>query len=239
MSEEEENNYKQEEERSWPKWWIVFPILLALSLAGNGFLYYKYYKSTHNENGQSYEVLYKDALAKHEIEKAELNQELMDVKSQLEAAIQNNSSLAGFNDSLKAQLDEKSLRIGQLIQKASMGDPVALRKAREEIASLKEINLIFQSQNDSLIQSNSDLIAKVLETESNLNDIKVKTQMLEDQKAVTDEKIKNSTLAVADLRVVGIRQRGSKEEETFKAKRVSRLNISFTLLENELVPFII
>ena len=52
---EEENNYNNEvnDGRRWPSWWIAFPVILALSLAFNGFVYYKYYNATHTADGKT------------------------------------------------------------------------------------------------------------------------------------------------------------------------------------------
>ncbi|MCB9250980.1 MAG: hypothetical protein H6605_00800 [Flavobacteriales bacterium] len=232
---EEQNNQENESKGRWPKWWILFPILLVLSLAANAFLFYKYYSATHNSKGQSYEELYKDAIAKHEIEKAELNNELADLKLQLENAILSNTSLLGYNDSLKLQLDEKTIRIAQLIRQSSYSNPAAIKKAREEIESLKNINALLRSENDSLIINNSELIARILESENNYNESKLISERLEQEKISVAKKIDETGLSVSDLKVVGIRKKGSKEEETYKASKSSRLEISFALLPNELV----
>jgi hypothetical protein len=233
----EENNYNNEEEsgRSWPKWWIAFPVLLILALASNGFLYYKYYKTTHNKDGKSYEEQYKEIVGKYNTEKADLNRELSEIKLQLEQATLNNSSLMSFNDSLKIMLDAKTMEIARRIQSSGAGNPGALRRAQADIEKLKELQRLLESQKDSLSQSNHELITKILETEASFNEAKNKSKMLEDQKNLVDEKIKNSALNVADLRVVGIRQKGAKEEETYKASRVNKLYISFTVLANELI----
>lgn len=232
-----ENSYENEEEngRSWPKWWIAFPILLVLALASNGFLYYKYYKTTHNSDGKSYEDQYKEIVAKYNTEKAELNRELSEIKVQLEQATLNNTSLLSFNDSLKILLDQKTMEIANRIRTAGAGNPGALRKAQADIERLKELQRLLESQRDSLSQSNHELITKILETESGLAEAKTKAKMLEDQKNLIDEKIKNSTLHVADLKVAGIRQKGAKEEETYKASRVNKLLLQFSILPNELI----
>ena len=233
MSEEERQYYNDEtDNRRWPLWWIVFPVLLVLSLCVSGFLYYKYYKSTHAADGQSYEAIWKDAVVKHNAEKAQLNKELDELRAQLDAAMQDkNAEITGLKD----ELDAKTLQLAKKIKSAGVSNPKALREAKVEIERLKGLKQIFEMRTDSLTAANREYVAKILSTESTAQQAEERARALEEQKNVIDEKIRNSTLNVADLRVVGMRKKGSTEEETFKALKTDKLKISFTILENELV----
>ena len=233
MSEEERQYYNDEtDNKKWPLWWIVFPVLLVLSLCVSGFLYYKYYKSTHAADGQTYEAIWKDAVVKHSTEKDQLNKELDELRAQLDAAMQDkNAEITGLKD----ELDAKTLELARKIKTAKPGNPKALIEAKAEIERLKGLKQIFETKADSLSSANREYIAKILQTESIAEEAQTKARTLEEQKNVLDEKIRNSTLSVADLRVVGMRKKGSTEEETFKALKTDKLKISFTLLANELV----
>lgn len=233
---EEENQYNTEDnDKKWPLWWIVFPVLLLLSLCATGFLYYKYYNSTHAADGRSYEAIYKDAVVKHSAEKATLNRELEEIKAKLQEAMQNNAGLLATNTEMEAKLDAKTLELARKIKSAGVGNPKALREAKGEIERLKNLHQILISRTDSLSSANRELMAKVLETESSFTEAQNKARTLEEEKAALDEKIRNSTLSVSDLKVVGVRKKGSSDEETFKANRTDKLKISFTILANELV----
>ncbi|MFM9944044.1 MAG: hypothetical protein ACKVQB_02305 [Bacteroidia bacterium] len=236
MSEEQSPYYNEEtDNKKWPLWWIIFPILLVLSLSATGFMYYKYYETTHAADGQSYEKIWKDAVSKHSAEKAELNRELEEIKAKLEEAMRNNTTLATTNTDLEAKLDEKTMALAKKIKSAKAGDPKALIAAKAEIEKLKSLQQVFESKTATLTAENRELIAKVLATEGNVEEAQNKARIMEEQKNALDEKIKNSTLNVADLRVVGLRKKGSTDEETFKAFKTDKLKISFTILDNDLV----
>lgn len=233
MSEEQEEYYHEENDsKRWPLWWVVFPVLLVLSLLATGYLYYKYYKTTHAADGQSYEAIYKDAVVKHNAEKTELNRELEEIKARLELAMQDkNTEVAGLKD----ELDAKTMELARKIKTVNVGNPKALIAAKAEIEKLRSLQNIFEAKTDSLTAANREYVAKILQTESLAEEAQNKARTLEEQKNVLDERIKTSTLNVADLRVVGMRKKGATEEETFKASKTDKLKISFTILANDLV----
>jgi chromosome segregation ATPase len=233
---EQENQYNSEgNDKKWPLWWIVFPILLVMSLCASGFLYYKYYKSTHAAEGQTYESIYKDAVKKHNNEKAELNRELEEIKAKLEEAFKNNTSLTGINSELEAKLDAKTLELARKIKAAGVSNPKALREAKAEIDRLMELNNTLSTKTETLTSSNRELLDKVLATETSATEAQAKAQEMEEQKNNLEEKLRNSNLSVADLKVAGVFKKGSADEETFKANKTKKLKITFTILQNELV----
>ncbi len=235
MTEEENHQYDEDEDRKKPIGKILLFVFLGLFIILSGFLFFKYRSDNMNAEGKSYKSLYEEIKAKNIEEKAELNKQLDDIKLQLDQALEKNSSYLADNASLKDQLDAKTLEIAQKIRSGGIGNPKALREAQAEIERLKSLQIVFETQRDSLTQSNRELIERVLATESNYNIASSKARALEEQKKIIDDKIHSSTLSVADLRVVGIRTKGTTEEETFKASRTGKLKITFTLLENQLV----
>jgi ATP-dependent protease HslVU (ClpYQ) ATPase subunit len=76
---------------------------------------------------------------------------------------------------------------------------------------------------------------KVLATETSATEAQAKAQEMEEQKNNLEEKLRNSNLSVADLKVAGVFKKGSADEETFKANKTKKLKITFTILQNELV----
>jgi chromosome segregation ATPase len=233
---EQENQYNSEgNEKKWPLWWIVFPILLVMSLCASGFLYYKYYKSTHTADGQTYESIYKDAVKKHNYEKAELNRELEEIKAKLEEAFKNNTSLSDINSELEAKLDAKTLELAGKIKAAGVSNPKALREAKSEIDRLMELNNTLNTKFETLSARNRELLDKVLATETSVAEAQAKAQEMEELKNNLEEKVRNGNLSVADLKVVGVFKKGSVDEETFKANKIKKLKISFIILQNELV----
>ncbi len=235
MSEEQIPYNQDENDKKWPLWWIVFPILLVLSLCASGYLYSKYYESTHAADGQSYESIYKDAVAKHSQEKKILNKELDEIKAKLEEAMQNNAGLLANNMDLESKIDAKTLELARKIRSGGLGNPKALREAKAEIEKLNALYQLLITKADSLTASNQELIAKVLETETSAEEARGKATELEGQKNALQEKIKNSSLSASDLRVIGLRKKGSTEEETFKAFKTNKIKITFTILANDLV----
>ncbi len=235
MSNEEIQPISEENDKKRPLWSVVLPLLLVLSLFCNCFLYYKYYKSTHAADGQTYESIYKSALVKYNAEKTELNRELEDIKVKLQEAIQNNTGLAETNSELEAKLDAKTLALAKKIKSGGITNPKALREAKAEIERLKDLYQALTTKDETLMASNRDLAAKVLETETAVEEAQNKAKTLEEEKNVLVAKVKNSNLSVADLRVVGMMTNNSKDEETFKANKTKKLKITFTILQNELV----
>ena len=234
MIDEDRIIYNQpNENRRWPLWWVVFPVLLILSICASGYLYYKYYKSTHAVDGKSYETINKENVEKYNIEKAELNRQLDELNAQLQIAIQGkDAEIAGLKD----ELDARKLQIAKKIKTASPGNPKALREAKEEIERLKSLQSIFESKNESLSAENREYVAKILDLENTTVEAQTKARDIEQEKNVLSEKIKSSALTVADLKVAGMREKGSTDEETFKAFKTDKLKITFTILSNDLIP---
>ncbi len=233
MIEEERHIYKEDNDnKRWPLWWIVFPVLLVLSLSATGYLYYKYYNSTHAADGRSYEVLLKEEVVKYNAEKAELNRQLEELSTQLQAQIQDkDAEIAGLKD----EIDAKKLQIAKKIKTVVPGNPKALLEAKEEIERLKSLQSIFESKNESLSAENRDYVQKILDLETSTEEAQIKARALEEQKNILDEKIKNSSISVADLKVTGMLKKGATEVETYKAFKTDKLKITFTILANELV----
>lgn len=235
MPEEDQNYSEGSENRRRPLWWIVFPLLLVLSLLVNGYLYYKYYNSTHDADGASYEAQYKEIVIKYDAEKSELIRQLDEVKAQLERTMGKNLDLSAYNDSLTNQIDEKTLQLAKKIKAAGASNPKALMEAKAEIENLKRLRVLLESKTDSLSEGNKVLIADLLQANIQLDESSIEVRNLQNQKNALNDKIKNNTLSTADLKVMGIRKKGSTEEETYKASKINKLKITFTLLENELV----
>ena len=237
MTEEEiEQNREESRDRRWPLWWVVFPIFLVLSLSACGYLYYKYYKSTHDSSGKSYKALYDEVEVKYNTEKASLMAQIEEFRVKLDEAERRNADYLVENSGLKDQLDAAILKAAKKVQSAGAGNPKALREAQKTIDELTSLRNDLEANNSKLTAQNTALLAQIKEKETERDNANSRARAVEEQKEALDEKIKSGTsLNVTDLKVVGVRKKGSTEEESFKASKIDRLKITFTILANELV----
>lgn len=166
------------------------------------------------------------------VEKANLQEELLSLKDDY-------GSLQTNNKQLQADIDEKRLRIEELIKEAEKhkGDAFIIAKLREETRTLRQIMIGYVHTIDSLNTLNKNLVAEKKTVLKQLDVEKEKQQTLIKEKDQLKSTIaKGSILTCFNIsaQAVYFKRGGKKETETTKAKRAEKIKVSFSLGENKI-----
>lgn len=160
-------------------------------------------------------------------EKAQLMDELAELKATYDAAIAENTSLS---EELIAERD-KVVKLMEEVKK-SQGSSASYRKQVNDLKS-KMDELI--RENDALKKMNQQLTAEIDSTKTILVEAQEYNQVLVGQNEELSKTVeKASKLSVLNLNTSAYKVRSSgKEIETDKARRADVLKISFTIAENK------
>lgn len=207
---------------------VIVIIVISILLGVNGLLLWQFFdKKTHLEQVSR-------ELDTTMAEKESLSAELQRVKTEYEKLNQENASL---QNQLSAKDEEIRQKIAQIQKLINSGDAAQLRKAREEMANLKNMNTVYIAQIDSLRIVNKALNDENLTLASNLNNANTQMQSLTQENSVLSNKVAiASVLKTTNMKALGVRYKGSgKESETTKARSTDRIKTCFTILENLVV----
>lgn len=207
---------------------VIIIIVISILLGVNGLLLWQFFdKKTHLEQVSR-------ELDTNMAEKESLSAELQRVKNEYEKLNQEN---AGLQNQLSARDEEIRQKIAQIQKLINSGDAVQLKRAREEMASLRNLNQNFIVQVDSLREVNRLLNDQNQSLNQDLNSANSRVTNLNQQNNLLSNKVAiASVLKTANLKAMGVRYKGSgKESEINKAKSVERIKTCFTILENLVV----
>lgn len=207
---------------------VIIIIVISILLGVNGLLLWQFFdKKTHLEQVSR-------ELDTNMAEKESLSAELQRVKNEYEKLNQENASL---QNQLSARDEEIRQKIAQIQKLINSGDAAQLKRAREEMASLKTLNQNYLVQMDSLKEVNRLLNDQNLLLSNDLNSANSRVANLNQENSLLSNKVAiASVLKTANLKAIGIRYKGSgKETEINKARSTERIKTCFTLLENLVV----
>lgn len=207
---------------------VIVIIVISILLGVNALLLWQFFdKKTHLEQVSR-------ELDTTMAEKESLSAELQRVKTEYEKLNQEN---AGLQNQLSAKDEEIRLKIAQIQKLINSGDAVQLKKAKEELASLKELNQKYVAQIDSLRTANELLSTENLSLNQNLTSTQNRVSSLTQENTLLANKVAiASVLKTTNLKAIGVRYKGSgKEVETNKAKSTDRIKTCFTIMENLVV----
>jgi hypothetical protein len=207
---------------------VVVIIVISILLGVNGLLLWQFFdKKTHLQQVSR-------ELDTTMAEKESLSAELQRVKNDYEKLNQENASL---QTQLSARDEEIRLKIIQIQKLIQAGDAAQLKKAREELLSLRSLNAAYVAQIDSLRSANAALSTENLSLNENLNSATSKVNALSQENSVLSNKVAiASVFKTGNLRVSGVKYKGSgKETEVNRAKVTERIKTCFTILENLVV----
>lgn len=163
-------------------------------------------------------------------EKAELEADLQDLKAQYD-------EMEASNGTLNAELAAEKAKIEELIQQLEASDKKVknLSYVRSELNKLKERYKQLELKNDSLQQANVELQGENEKVRGDLQDQKsVNQDLTNENMGLANQVAIGSILKAYEVSSMGIRDRGGKEKETDKAKRVDKIKTCFTLSENKI-----
>ncbi|MBK7888783.1 MAG: hypothetical protein IPJ86_16305 [Bacteroidetes bacterium] len=219
-------NPEQEKDQDSKK--VIVIIVISILLGVNALLLWQFFdKKTHLEQVSR-------ELDTTMAEKESLSAELQRVKTEYEKLNQENASL---QNQLSAKDEEIRLKIAQIQKLINSGDATQLRKAKEELSSLKELNQRYIAQIDSLNIANKMLSEQNVSLNQNLSSANTKVSSLTQENSVLANKVAiASVLKTTNLKALGVRYKASgKESETTKAKSTDRIKTCFTIMENLVV----
>lgn len=207
---------------------VIVIIVITILLGVNALLLWQFFdKKTHLEQVSR-------ELDTTMAEKESLSAELQRVKTEYEKLNQENASL---QNQLSAKDEEIRLKITQIQKLINTGDAAQLKKAKEELNSLRVLNQNFIAQIDSLNASNKILSEQNFSLNENLSTANTKVSSLTQENSVLSNKVAiASVLKTTNLKAMGVRYRSSgKESETTKSKNTDRIKTCFTIMENLVV----
>jgi hypothetical protein len=167
-------------------------------------------------------------------EKDALQAQLNQVKTEFEKMKSDNTDL---QTQLSAKDEEIKSKVAEIQRLISMGGPAQIAKAKAELARLKEMNNVYQTQIDSLNKANTALIAQNKDLNTNLTDEQSKNKNLSSENTKLSDKVAaGSILKAINIVTDGIRIKSSgKEVITNKAKQIQKVRTKFVLSENHVI----
>ncbi len=207
---------------------VIVIIVISILLGVNGLLLWQFFdKKTHLEQVSR-------TLTSTVAEKESLSAELQSVKNEYDKLNQEN---AGLQSQLSARDEEIKQKISEIQKLINSGDAVQLKKAKEELMQLRNMNQNYIVQLDSLktvtkmlAMQNDSLNVNLTTATSQLDTLSKKNTVLSGKVAIA------SVLKTTGMKVTGVRYKGSgKEMETSKSKSTQKIKTCFTILENLVV----
>lgn len=167
-------------------------------------------------------------------EKDALSAELQRMKTEYEKVNQENASL---QSQLSSKDEEIKSKIGEIQRMINSGDAAQLKKAREELAILKAMNVNYVVQMDSLNKVNKELNEANLNLNSSLTDAKGKVDNLVQENSLLSTKVAmGSILKTTNVKVAGVKYKSSgKEIESVRSGSIQKIKTCFKILENLVV----
>jgi len=221
-NEMQSDNFEKKEQDSKK---VIVIIVISILLGVNGLLLWQFFdKKTHLEEVNM-------TLENTISEKESLSAELQKMKAEYEKVNQENSAL---QTQLSAKDEEIKLKIAEIERLIASGDAVKLRKAKEELALLQQMNDRYiaeldslKSINDSLFATNSTLNSTLMSEQGKVQNLTQENTMLANKVAI------GSILKTTNLSSKGVKYKSNgKEVESNKASSIDKIKTCFTVLEN-------
>lgn len=213
-------------EQSSKKRYGIFWILIALLVVTNAYTIWLLLKERNKVADQI--VVTKEVI----VERDNVKSDLLELQKEY-------SSLETSDNVLKADIEEKKLKIEALIKEAEKhkGDAYIIAKLRKETETLRSIMKGYVRTIDSLGVLNKNLITEKNEVIKALDNEKVKgTELKKEKEELKNTIAKGSILSCFNVSAKGVKFKngGKKEVETNKAKRVEKVKVQFSLSENKI-----
>jgi flagellar basal body-associated protein FliL len=204
---------------------VIVIVVISILLGVNGLLLWQFFdKKTHLEEVN---MTLESTLS----EKESLSAELQRMKVEYEKINQENASL---QTQLTAKDEEIKSKIAEIQRLINSGDAAQLRRAKEELASLKLLNQTYIADLDSLKIANEELNNQNNSLNSSLLTERGKVQNLTQENTMLANKVAmGAVLKTINIKASGVKYRSSgKESETNRASSVDKIRTCFTILEN-------
>ncbi len=166
------------------------------------------------------------------VEKETLQSDLAELKKDFETLQTNDKAL-------QADIELKKARIEELMEEAKKhkGDAYIIAKLKKETETLREIMKHYVYTIDSLNTLNQTLVAEKKTVLKQLGEEKQKQDVLKQEKEELKNTIaKGSILTCFNISAKGVffKKGGTKEVETNKARKATKIKVNFSLGENKI-----
>ncbi len=166
------------------------------------------------------------------VEKETLQNDLAELKKDFETLQTNDKAL-------QADIELKKARIEELMEEAKKhkGDAYIIAKLKKETETLREIMKHYVYTIDSLNTLNQTLVAEKKTVLKQLGEEKQKQDVLKQEKEELKNTIaKGSVLSCFNISAKGVffKKGGTKEVETTKARKATKIKVNFSLGENKI-----
>ena len=215
---------RAEETENDSKKTIVIAVISIL-LAVNGLLLWQFFNK--KESLERVNITLQAAISEKESLSAELNQ----IKTDYEKIKADNLELKSELTAKDEEIQLKMLEIEKLI---NSGDAAQLKKAKNELRRLKELNLTYVAQIDSLNVVNQELNAQNTNLNQSLITEQTRVQKLTQENSLLANKVAiGAALKASNMSAVGVKFRNSgKEVETKKSSSVDKIRTCCTVIQN-------
>src|SRR5688500_16114759 len=197
---------------------VIVIVVISILLGVNGLLLWQFFDKKTQLDEVS--ITLESTLS----EKESLSAELQRMKVEYEKINQENASLQTQLSTKDEEIKSKMAEIQKLI---NSGDAAQLRKAREELTSLRQMNDSYIAQLDSLKLLNDQLYSQNTMLNSDLLSERGRIQNLTQENSMLANKVAiGSVLKSINVKASGVRYKSNgKETETSKASATSKIRI--------------
>lgn len=213
---------------------ILLVVLFLLSLAGNGYLMYSWY-NTHYSDGKSLTEInaeLTEALSKSNLSLDSLQEKYNDLEQLYQSLQMEYSSMEMSNDSLTKAIEKQKIEIRRLFNSSNR---LALIEANNKLKLMEETLAAARTQLDDAQRDRENLRASVDELSSENEQLVTQKQKKDRQVQDLESKLKQAKFQIDELAVKPLRDRRGRLEETTKANKIKEIEISFVVVESELV----
>ncbi len=180
---------------------------------------------------------YTDEKQQSQVVQTQLNQEKDSIESNLNHLYSDYTSLESNNDSINKELTVERGKIQGLLVQIRREKAVSFQQIQDyqaELGSLRSIMRSYIGQIDSLNSLNQTLIAENVKVREESSMTKMANQELSTQNDQLSTKVqKGSIIKARDIITTPINSRG---KDVTRARRVEKIKVCFTLVENEIAP---
>ena len=206
----------------------VFIVIILILLATNSLLLWQYFDKKQHlaEVSKSLEITRMD--------KDQLAAELQKVKADYDKLNTDNEEL---RVQLSAKDEEIKAKIAEIQRLINAGDAASLKKAKAEIAELRNMNVRYAMEVDSLKNANQVLFTQNQTLNTSLSEVKEQVTDLTQKNSVLAGKVAiGSILKTNNLAATAVKfKRSGKEIVVTKASGAEKIKICFTILENAVI----
>ncbi|MEO8148802.1 MAG: hypothetical protein ABI723_14250 [Bacteroidia bacterium] len=206
----------------------VFIVIIFILLATNSLLLWQYFDKKQNlaEVSKSLQIT--------KMDKDQLAAELQKVKADYDKL---NSENTALQNQLTVKDEEIQSKIAQIQKLIASGDAESLKKAKLEIAELKNMNVRYAMEMDSMKHVNQQLFTQNQTLNTNLTEVKGEINDLTQKNSVLAGKVAvGSILKSRDLAAIAVKyKRSGKEIQVSRASSAEKVKLCFTILENAVI----